>query len=436
LCIVRYSARVSKWYDLLIMSPELIKAINERIVAGQTKEEIIKTVLAMGHTVEVAEAAYTLATHDQTVAKDAPLRFSARALFKRGWQFAKQHPRLTLVSALPLVLEVFLTATRDSELGSDGMYATVLIAASVLAALAYVFVLMVILMRLTKPDTPLTLSAALTFARQHFLSLCIIYLFSGLIILGGLSLLLLPGLAVMISITFAQYVYIHEGNRGLSALLHSAALVRGRFWHLLHKILAFIFLSFLPMLGLTIVFGIIDGMYESETIALIGEALLQVVAAVLTVINLHAMNSVYLALKQHDLNLRGKLFPKARYIILMIIGVTVIALIALAAAFAESIDFLDELPAIDTASGVQAQVSATSLIAKRYWLDNNQSYVGVCASLKNSVTESDDIQCNDSGEAWALTATDTDGARWCADKNTLAKKIQAPLDTRTECFAL
>ncbi len=187
------------------MSPELIKAINERTAAGQTKEEIIQAILAMGYTPEVADAAYTLAVHDQVTSKESPLRFSARALFKDGWQFVKRHPRLTLVSALPLMLEVVLTAARESELGTNGMYATALLSVSVIAALTYVVLLMVILMRVTKPEVPLTVETALAFIKQHFLSLCVIYFFSGLMILGGLTLLLLPGLAVMISITFALH---------------------------------------------------------------------------------------------------------------------------------------------------------------------------------------------------------------------------------------
>lgn len=420
------------------MTEELVKAIRERITAGQTKKEIIDAVRAMGHTEEVAYAAFTLAEHDQTINKEAPLRLSARSLFVSGWHFVKRHPRLTAVSAIPLIIEVFLTAARNNEFGTIGGYpiAAALIIASVVAALAYVALLMVILMRVTKPDIPLSPETAWTFIKQHFISLCVIYLFSGLMILGGLALFLLPGLAVMISITFAQYVYVHEGKRGLSALLASSALVRGRFWHVVYKILAFIFLSFLPMLVLTIMFAIVEAIYESTATTLVTESLLQIVAAALTVINLHAMNSVYQKLKEHDLNQPGKLFPKARYIFMMVFGLLAIVAIGLAVAFAESLDFLDELPAIETASGVQAQVSATAVLADRYFIDSNQSYEGVCESLKNSVTESTDVQCNDSGEAWALTATDSDGTMWCADKGTLAKQIQMPLDTRTECFAL
>ena len=418
------------------MSEELIEAIRERITAGQTKKEIIDAVRAMGHTEEVAYAAFTLAEHDQTINKEAPLRLSARSLFVSGWHFAKRHPRLTVVSAIPLIAEVFLTAARNSVFGTDGVYAIALIIASVIAALAYVVLLMVILMRVTKPEIPLSPETAWVFIKQHFISLCVIYLFSGLMILGGLALFLLPGLAVMISITFAQYVYVHEGKRGLSALLASSALVRARFWHVLYKILAFIFLSFLPMLLLTIVFAIIEGIYESTATTLVTESLLQIVAAALTVINLHAMNSVYQKLKEHDLNQPGKLFPKVRYIFMMVFGLLAIVAIGLAVAFEESLDFLDELPAIETASGVQEQVSATAVLADRYFIDSNQSYEGVCESLKNSVTEGADVQCNDSGEAWALTATDSDGTMWCADKGTLAKQIQMPLDARTECFAL
>ena len=148
------------------------------------------------------------------------------------------------------------------------------------------------------------------------------------------------------------------------------------------------------------------------------------------------MNSVYHSLKEHDIQLEGKLFPKVRYILMLISGVGAIALIALAVAFAESLDFLDEIPVIETASGVQEQVSATALLANRYAADNNQSYEGVCESLINSVTEGEDIQCNDNGEGWALSATDANGTLWCADKSTPAKQIQTSLEDRIECFAL
>jgi hypothetical protein len=412
------------------MSEELIDAIRQRIAAGQTKEEIIQAVLAMGHTTEVTQAAYTLATHDVATGKESPLRFSARTLFKDGWQFVTQHPRLTLVSAVPLVVEVGLTAARNSELGTNSTYAIALTALSAVAALIYIGLVMVILLRVTKPDIPLSYTTAFTFIKTHILSLCVIYLFSGLIILGGLSLFLIPGLAVMISITFAQYVYIHEGKRGLPALLQSAVLVRGRFSHLFQKIIAFFVLSFALMLGLVIVFSIIE-----PVLPVVNEALLQIVAATITVINLHAMNSMYVRLNASPLSLPGMLYPKLRYLFMMVAGVVVIIAISLAYAFYENIDsFFEELPAIETASGVQAEVTATALLADTYRADNNLSYTGVCESLKASVTKSSDVQCNDSGETWALTATDADGVIWCADKSTPAKQIQVPLDTRTECF--
>lgn len=418
------------------MSPELITAIKERITAGQSKEEIISAVLAMGHSAEVCQAAYTLATHDLAAPGETKLIISARTLFKNGWSFVEAHPLLAIISAIPLVLEVFLTAARKSTFGNTGINHDVLLGISAVVGLAYVVALLVTLKQTTNPDVAFKAGEAWQFIKKHFLALCVIYFFSGLMILGGFALLVIPGLAVMISITFAQYVHIHEGKKGLSALLRSSRLVRGRFWYVTYKVLAFIFLTFIPMLGLTILFGMVGAFHESIAAGLIGEALLQVLAAALTIINLHAMNSFYHSLAKHDSNTEGKLFPKARYIFMMFIGLVAIAAMALVYAFEESLDFLDELPVIETASGVQQQVSATHLISERYFLDNNQSYAGVCESLKNSVTESTEVFCNDSGEAWALTASETNETLWCADKNTLAKQIQVPLETRTECFAI
>jgi hypothetical protein len=418
------------------MTNELVSAIRERIVAGQSKEEIISAVQAMGHSVEVCQAAYTLATHDLAAPGETKLTISARTLFKNGWAFVEAHPLLAVLSAIPLVLEVFLTAARKSTFGNTGINHEALLGISALVGLVYVGALLVTLKLTTNPDLPFKVSEAWQFVKKHFLALCVIYLFSGLMILGGFALLLIPGLAVMISITFAQYVFIHEGKKGLPALLRSSALVRGRFWYVTRKILAFIFLTFIPMLGLTILLGITGAFHNSTTATLIGEALLQTLAAALAIINLHAMNSFYHSLTKHDTNQTGKLFPKARYLFMMLMGIAAVILIALAYAFAESLDFLDELPVIETAGGVQAHVSATHLIAERYFLDNNQSYAGICESLKNSVTKSTEVLCNDSKDAWALTAAEEGGTLWCADKNTLAKQIQVPLDTRTECFPI
>jgi hypothetical protein len=419
------------------MTDELTKVIRERITAGQSREDIIQAVLAMGHAQDVTEVAYTLASHDVSTGTDTPLHFSARALFKGGWEFVKMHPRLTAVSAIPLVVEVALTTARTNGLVANSTLANSLIALYVLAGFLYIFSLMVVLMRLTQSNVPLSVRSALAFAQKNFFPLCLIYLFSGLLILGGLTFLLLPGLAVMVSIGFAQYVYLYEGKGGLNALLQSTALVRGRFWHVLHKIAAFIFISFLPMLALVVVFGIVSAFYENTITNLISESMLQIVTAVLTIINLHAMNHIYLKLKEHNLNLPGKLFPKARYILLMLVGAGMIAFIALAYAFAESIDSMfKDIPALENSNGVQSQVSATSLVAKDYFLNNGQSYAGVCESLKNSLTESKEVTCNDNKEAWALTATAAEGILWCADKTTLAKQIQNPLETRTECFVL
>lgn len=418
------------------MTNELVSAIKERIAAGQTKEDIMKAVLALGHTEEVCQAAYTLAAHDLANPAESTLAISARRLFQDGWNFVEAQPLLVVLCAIPFVIEVFLAAARKSAFGKVGNNHEVLLAVSAVVALASIITLLMVLRQTTYPEAKFSAAESWQFIKKHFLALCVIYFFSGLMILGGFSLLIIPGLAVMISITFAQYVHIHEGKKGLTALLRSSTLVRGHFWYVIYKILAFLFLTFIPMLGLTILFGMVGAFHESIAASLFGEALLQIAAAVLTIINLHAMNSFYHSLAKHDSNTEGKLFPKARYIFMMFMGLVAIAAMALVYAFEESLDFLDELPVIETASGVQQQVSATHLISERYFLDNNQSYAGVCESLKNSVTESSEVFCNDSKEAWALTAAEEGGTLWCADKNTLAKQIQVPLETRTECFPL
>lgn len=56
------------------------------------------------------------------------------------------------------------------------------------------------------------------------------------IFLGSFSLLIIPGLVLMVLLSQSVFTTIVDGERGVSALLASWKLVRGRFWHVLGRI--------------------------------------------------------------------------------------------------------------------------------------------------------------------------------------------------------
>jgi hypothetical protein len=58
------------------------------------------------------------------------------------------------------------------------------------------------------------------------------------VIIGGLLLLIIPGILFMVWYAFAQFAVLLDGKRGLEALSHSRSLVRGRFWPVLWRLVA------------------------------------------------------------------------------------------------------------------------------------------------------------------------------------------------------
>jgi hypothetical protein len=78
---------------------------------------------------------------------------------------------------------------------------------------------------------PIDTQRSYRWAFDHLWSILGISLLAGLVILGGLILLIIPGLifAVMLSVVIPSFVF--ENRRGSAALGRSWELVKGHFWH-------------------------------------------------------------------------------------------------------------------------------------------------------------------------------------------------------------
>jgi hypothetical protein len=90
---------------------------------------------------------------------------------------------------------------------------------------------------------------------RHLGSVLLISLLAGLIILGGLLLLIIPGIIFAIFLTVVIPVFLFENKRGTEAISRSWKLVSGNFWH---------------VLGTVIVAGIITGIITGIFAALGG----------------------------------------------------------------------------------------------------------------------------------------------------------------------
>ncbi len=75
------------------------------------------------------------------------------------------------------------------------------------------------------------------FSAPLYLSVLWIGLLEGLAVFGGCIFLILPGIWLALSLSFAQLFLLDDGLRGVKALAASAALVKGRWWGTLKRLL-------------------------------------------------------------------------------------------------------------------------------------------------------------------------------------------------------
>lgn len=420
------------------MSPELINAIKERLQAGQTRAEIETAVLAMGHQKEVFDAAFTLAEHDlKNNAKGALPKVTT--LFVNGWNFAKSRPDLILLLLVPMVLEVLTSFYFDYNPEIDTFPPLPLLAIFIILGVAYVVTLAMTLFVVSGKDSEGTLDAAMKWTVRNALSLLFIYVLSAFVVLGGFLLFIIPGIIAVTAITFAQYVFVKEGKRGMGALLASRDLVKGRWFTVTVKILGFILLSLIPLLLLGIVYGIFETMVgESKYVTLGGEILTQLVSAVMSIINLYAMYHLYLALVESSVSSdEPSKFARARYWLLALLTlIAIVTVAALAIFFKESLKWLEEAaePLEEMTSTMPASFNDLPEAALRFANEHEGSYAGVCETLRPLAEADGEVTCNDNETAWALEVVNGSETRFCSDTSTPGKQIYAPLGDKTECI--
>ncbi len=425
------------------MSPELIAAIKERIAAGQSREEIEIEVIAMGHSKEVFTAAYTLALHDNSVGAQVEGTLpSVTKLFSDGWSAALTRLDLTLFLAIPLLISTGASFWFNYD--STGPDLPPLSLSFIFAAVgaAYLVVLMYALFSITRQkEEESTPQRALAWVIKHFLPLVLIYVLSGLAIVGGFIFFFIPGLVVLVMVTFAQFVYVAEGKRGMAALLGSRALVSGRFFTVAGKILGFALLSLLPAVFLGIVTGMATlALGEGKYVLLVSEFFMQVFSAFLTVVNLFAMFVLYQALATRSPEGEVSSFTKIRYWSLVALALSFITILILMSllykdtfTWIEKTESAIELPSSGTT--IPAEFSGVQAAAEEFHTNNSSSYTGVCAILSPLAESAGAVVCNESEQAWALMVTDDAGESFCTDTTTPGKKISVEIGENTECFA-
>jgi hypothetical protein len=143
---------------------------------------------------------------------------------------------------LPAVLDFAANfATRES--GNE--FTPVAIIASVISGIAY----LVLTGAISYLVSGLKANESLKKGINKFWSLLWVSILSGLMVLGGFILLVIPGIIFSIWVSQAIFVVLFEDKTGTKAIRRSKALVKGLFWPVFGRLL----FTLLPALGLMVI---------------------------------------------------------------------------------------------------------------------------------------------------------------------------------------
>lgn len=297
------------------MHPELLAAVRERVDLGHSKDEIRTELQAAGYDDQTIEEVYQEAfsgalprsadidnSHvypendelSQTPGHHSASLPSASDLFGNGWSFLQSRLDLLLVLGIPFAITVVLDFLSENS-GSNGLS----LIANITELLAFVFYLYAwvasVYIVVKSNDQKISVGDGFAWARKNILSLIWINFLAGAVVMGGYMLLIVPGIILSFYLYFSQYVYIKEGTRGISALLRSRDIVKGRAWPLAGRVLMLALMFFVVFLGLGLLAGLVAGLIGAEggIVDMILDVVFQFISAGAALIVAHAGVELY-----------------------------------------------------------------------------------------------------------------------------------------------
>lgn len=262
------------------MNPKLIQAIRERIKAGQNKAEIQTEVMGFDYEEVAFLAAYEEAFSASTIPKPIPVPQANTTPVRDTSLVIGKDTVLTLLGYKELLLSGLHLAQNNLPLLGKGVIFTVLAgvlfgggALALFGAGAYfgeagffvsvglfilwalLFMLVVsacltsVLRGLLKRDSGERYRSHIRWTFLHVIGILLVGFYVNIFSQLGYSLLIVPGIIFSIYSFFAVMYVVSGESKGLAALTKSIALVHGRFWDVLGRILA----SVLVILVLVIV---------------------------------------------------------------------------------------------------------------------------------------------------------------------------------------
>jgi hypothetical protein len=350
----------------------------------------------------------------------------AMDLFQGGWNFLTSRVDLLLLLSVPNILIAI------SEFVISDSFLQFII--SLCAIVVYVVTLGMLLYSVTHRDRHVPLQESFDWIKANAGSYIWISILTVLVVWGGFLLFIIPGVILGVYISLSQYAFANEGVKGIAALQRSFALVRGHWWAVAWRIFVMALIMVLLVFVIFFVVGLTTSGLPDDVSLLLTELGSILVGAAASVIFFHAYSHIYSHLAGGSASpAPAESTGKGLLVTFSVLGLLFPVLIGILVVIGYNLDSDTSVSTQDVLQ-VQAQTSLAGMNAVGYQGENG-SYRGVCADIQPIVTAADSVRCNDSADAWALSARiGTD--MWCVDSTGYNKRIEKPLDARTACLDL
>ncbi|MCD5381530.1 MAG: hypothetical protein LR008_03075 [Candidatus Pacebacteria bacterium] len=333
--------------SIFTMHPELIEAVKERQELGYSQDKIRDELRAAGHGDDVIRQVLQLGTTEK-----GKVHVSLTSdLLASGFDFIKNRTDLLMALVAPAALITvmgYIVELLPLEQQASAEIIVGLI--SLFLLIFYVLILVAVLYIVTQNNKrEVSIREGLAWSKKNIWSILWIYILMITVIWGGLVVFIIPGIILWLAVHFAQYVYVHEGLKGVLALRRSRDMVKGN-WLALAKPLSlvgiFMLIIFLILGGVAgLVEGLSGGNGFSEMISIL---ILDVFSAGATIIGLAVGAQLYqdISLGQTEAASSENIVGGWKYVVISIFGLVtiVVAGFSVSALEGDKMELFEESP--------------------------------------------------------------------------------------------
>lgn len=217
------------------MNQELIKALQERIAAGQTEEDMKGEALAIGYTEEQFQAAYDAAaqrTRGEEAAFPGIGAYTALVWRRIGREQQVAWKTLLVAVAAFVILgslgfsSSFFWSYDDPQISFIIMMLFVPLVAGILSLVVSVAMVRILLVQ---DQSPLYRDS-IGFAVKHLIPVTLLSLYVTIVVQVGYALFIIPGIIATVYLLFSVPILASGQAVGFAAMAESTVLVMGRFW--------------------------------------------------------------------------------------------------------------------------------------------------------------------------------------------------------------